>query len=88
MINEIIIPNIGANVEEGTILEWYVEEDDMVYLGDALFCYETTKGSFDIESEREGVILKILHQEGVYKPLTVVGYIGDEDDELPPELAK
>jgi pyruvate/2-oxoglutarate dehydrogenase complex dihydrolipoamide acyltransferase (E2) component len=83
MISEIIIPNMGANIEEGTIIEWYVEEDDMVYLGDALFCYETTKGTFDIEAEQDGIILKILHPDGVHKPLSVVGYIGEEGDEMP-----
>jgi pyruvate dehydrogenase E2 component (dihydrolipoamide acetyltransferase) len=83
MITEIIIPNMGANIEEGEIIEWYVKEGNMVDLGDPIFCLETTKGTFDIEAEQDGMLLKILYPDGFHRSLTVVGYIGDEGDEVP-----
>jgi pyruvate/2-oxoglutarate dehydrogenase complex dihydrolipoamide acyltransferase (E2) component len=82
MVSEVIIPNLGANIENGEIVEWHAKEGDMVYLGDPLFVLETTKGTFDIEAEQDGILLKILSPNGVHKPLTIVGYIGDEGDEI------
>ena len=83
MVSEIIIPNFGANIVEAEILEWYVNERDLVNLGDPLFSCETTKGVFDVEAEQDGMLLKILSPDGFYKNLTVVGYIGDEGDKIP-----
>ena len=82
MVSEIIIPNFGANVEEGEILEWFVNEGDMVNLGDPLFSCETTKGVFDVEAEQDGILLKIIYQDGFHENLTVVGYIGDDGDNI------
>ena len=83
MVDEIIIPNVGANIDEGEIAEWLVAEGDVVVAFDILFVYETTKAAIEVESERDGVILKIIHHNGVHKPLTVVGYIGDPGDQAP-----
>lgn len=83
MLSEIIIPNMGANIEDGKIVEWYVKEGEPVTLGTPLFTLETTKGTFDIEAETDGIVLKILHSDGQYPSLTVVGYIGDAGDALP-----
>ena len=83
MVSEIIIPNFGANIENGEIIEWYVNEGDTVYLGDPLFVFETTKGTFDVEAEQDGMLLKVLYSDGFHKNLTVVGYIGDEGDDIP-----
>ncbi len=83
MVSEVIIPNVEANIEDGEILEWYVNEGEMVYLGDPLFCFETTKGTFDVEAEQDGMLLKIIFPDGFHKNLTVVGYIGDEGAEIP-----
>jgi len=53
-------PDLGEGLEEGTILEWYVTEGQLVKDGDPLVQMETDKVVADIPSPRQGVIV-LLH---------------------------
>ncbi|MFZ2461910.1 MAG: biotin/lipoyl-containing protein, partial [Streptococcus infantarius] len=77
MANEIIMPKLGVDMQEGEILEWKFSEGDVVNEGDILLEIMSDKTNMEIEAENSGVLLKIVHPAGDVVPVTeVIGYIG------------
>ncbi len=84
MAYEILMPKLGLTMTEGTVEEWKFREGDYVKKGDALFSVSTDKLTNDVESEAEGVLLKILLPAGETAPCkAVVGYLGQEGESVP-----
>ena len=81
MIHEIEIPHLGANIDDGRVSAWAKNVGDFVETLDVLCSYETTKATFEIEAERAGYLLEILHADEVVPVLTVIGYLGDRPNE-------
>jgi len=63
-LNNITVPAMGESITEGTIYKWHVKEGDSVNLGDVLLELETDKVNLEISAEQDGVLEKILRQEG------------------------
>jgi pyruvate dehydrogenase E2 component (dihydrolipoamide acetyltransferase) len=61
----IIMPQLGETVTEGTITKWYKKVGDMVKVDETLFDVETDKVSTEIPSPVAGVIAEILVASGV-----------------------
>ncbi|HBD64394.1 MAG TPA: hypothetical protein DC038_08165 [Clostridiales bacterium] len=81
MATEIIMPQLGLTMEEGTIGKWIKQEGDKVNIGDVLVEITTDKLSSEIESEVEGVLLKIVAQEGEDIPVKgLIAIIGQEGE--------
>ncbi len=57
-------PDIGEGLDEGTILEWYVQKGQMVESSQPIVKMETDKVVTDIPSPRAGVIAAIYGKEG------------------------
>ncbi len=57
-------PDLGEGLEEGTILEWYVNEGDQVKVGDPVVQMETDKVVADIPSPKKGVITALHGNPG------------------------
>jgi len=88
MAKEVILPKLGQTMEEGTIVEWVKNEGDPVNRGDILFQVETDKAVLDVEARSKGTLRKVLVEPGVKVPvLTVVGIIGDPDEDISALLA-
>lgn len=84
MAYEILMPKLGLTMTEGTVEEWKFREGDYVKKGDALFSVSTDKLTNDVESETEGVLLKILLPAGETAPCkAVVGYLGQKGESVP-----
>lgn len=83
MANEIIMPKLGVDMQEGEILAWKKAEGDQVNEGDILLEIMSDKTNMEIEAEDSGVLLKIVHPAGDVVPVTeVIGYIGAEGEAL------
>jgi len=63
-VSEILVPDLGESISEGTIYKWLVKEGDTVGQGDVLAELETDKVNLEISAEVEGVISTILRQAG------------------------
>jgi pyruvate dehydrogenase E2 component (dihydrolipoamide acetyltransferase) len=76
------MPQMGYDMEEGTVIRWLVEEGADVALGDAVAEIETDKAAVDFESPVAGVLLKVLVAEGTTVPvgetIAVVGDAGED----------
>lgn len=84
MANEIFMPKLSSTMEEGTILQWLKEEGDSVEIGEPLFEIMTDKINIEVESYEEGVFLKKYYEVDDVVPInTVLGYIGEPNEEVP-----
>ncbi|GAB6988302.1 2-oxoglutarate dehydrogenase complex dihydrolipoyllysine-residue succinyltransferase [Paenibacillus pini] len=63
-MSDITVPAMGESITEGTIYKWHVQEGAAVSQGDVLLELETDKVNLEISAEQDGVIQKILRQEG------------------------
>ena len=69
---------------EGKVMEWYKAVGDNVAADEPLYVVANAKVNIDVESPKEGVLLKILAEEGDVIPVGgIVAYIGQPGDEVP-----
>jgi pyruvate dehydrogenase E1 component beta subunit len=64
MATEILMPALSPTMEEGTLAKWLVKEGDTVSSGDIMAEIETDKATMEFDAVDEGVIGKILVEEG------------------------
>ncbi len=64
MAHGVLMPALSPTMDAGTIARWMVKEGAHVAVGDILAEIETDKATMEIESEEEGIVAKILFQEG------------------------
>lgn len=83
MAFEIKMPQLGLTMEEGTVAKWLKQEGDSVKKGDVLLEITTDKLTSEIESEADGVLLKIVAEEGKDVPVKgLLGYIGEAGEQI------
>jgi len=61
---DVIMPQLGETVAEGTVTKWYKKVGDAIKADEALFDVETDKVSTEIPAPASGVIAEILVAEG------------------------
>ena len=87
MANEVVMPRMGLTMEEGTVVSWHKKEGDPIVSGEVLLEIETDKVTTEIEASKDGVLGKILIQEGVTVPIgTPIAIIIGEGEEVPASL--
>lgn len=64
MATEVLMPALSPTMEEGTLAKWLVKEGDTVSSGDIIAEIETDKATMEFEAVDEGVIGKILIEDG------------------------
>jgi pyruvate dehydrogenase E2 component (dihydrolipoamide acetyltransferase) len=75
---DIVMPHLSDSMEEGTILQWLVDEGAPVTEGEPLVEVETDKASVTYEAEQDGVLLRIAVGVGESAPVgSVIAVIGD-----------
>ena len=79
MPTEVVMPQMGESIAEGTITKWLVKVGDKVERDQPLFEISTDKVDAEIPSPAAGVLLEIRNQEGETVPVNqVVALIGAE----------
>ena len=61
---QILMPALSPTMTEGAIVRWLKAEGDQIKSGDLLAEIETDKATMELEAVDEGVLGKILYQEG------------------------
>ncbi len=78
MSTEIRVPTLGESIVDATIASWLKKEGDQVRRGETLVELETDKVNVEISAEQDGVLQKIVKQEGeVVSVGDVVGLVGE-----------
>ena len=69
MASEIVLPQWGMEMQDGTIIKWLKQEGDTVEEGEPLVEVETAKLNTELESTASGVLARIVAQEGEIVPI-------------------
>jgi len=76
---DVIMPQLGETVTEGTVANWYKKVGDTVKADEPLFDVETDKVTTEIPSIASGVLKAILVEPGKTVPVgTVLAVIEPE----------
>src|SRR5437762_4668971 len=57
---QLVMPEMGESVTEGTVLEWHVSEGDSIEEGDTVVEVSTDKVDAEVPAPASGTITKIL----------------------------
>ncbi len=89
MATEVLMPRQGQSVESCIIIEWKVNEGDVVSEGQALCEVETDKATFEVEATAAGTVLGIFYPADadveVLKTIAAIGEPGEDISGLRPE---
>jgi dihydrolipoamide dehydrogenase len=84
MAFELIMPQLGLTMEEGTVSKWLKQEGDAVKAGDAVVEITTDKLTNEVVSEVDGTLLKIVAQADEDVPVKgTLAWIGQPGEAIP-----
>ena len=87
MPGNIILPQWGMGMNEGTVVRWLKSQGDPISKGDALVEIESTKVNAEVEATSDGTLGRVNIEEGNTVPVgTVLGLIlleGESESDLP-----
>ena len=69
MASEIVLPQWGMEMQDGTIVRWLKQEGDTVAEGEPIVEVETAKLQTELESTASGILSRIVAQEGQIVPI-------------------
>ena len=85
MTTELTMPQMGYDMQEGTVVRWLKAEGSNVELGEPVAEIETDKAVVEFESYAAGVLQTILVEEGSTVPVgQPIAVVGDEAEAPPP----
>ena len=85
MATPVVMPQMGYDMKEGTIVRWLKREGEQVQRGEAIAEIETDKAVVSMEAYTAGVLRKIVVPEGKVAPVgEVIAVIGGKDEPIPP----
>ena len=79
---EVTMPRLSDTMEQGTIIRWNAKEGDAVASGDIIADIETDKATMEMQVFDDGVIAKIMVEEGKQVPVgTLIAMIAEEGED-------
>lgn len=90
-MSEFKLPSLGADMDQGKLLEWKVRPGDTVTRGQVVAVVDTSKAAVDVEIWQDGVIEQLRVQPGETVPvgtvLATVRGAGETSSTTPPPTA-
>ena len=84
MATDVIMPQMGFDMEEGTVVRWLKGEGEEVNRGEPIVEVETDKATVEVEAFASGILRRIVVAEGTKVPVgQMIGIIASADEELP-----
>lgn len=84
-MGEFRLPSLGADMDEGKLLQWKVQPGDAVHRGQVVAVVDTAKAAVDVEIWQDGVIEQLLVQPGQTVPVgTVLATLRDPGEHAAP----
>jgi pyruvate dehydrogenase E2 component (dihydrolipoamide acetyltransferase) len=83
MATQVIMPKLSPTMEEGQISRWLKKEGEKVSMGEPLAEIDTDKATMEMQALANGVLRKILINEGESAPLgQMIAIIGEPDEDI------
>lgn len=87
-LTDVLMPQAGQSMEEGTIVRWLKNEGDKVQAKDILLEVETDKAVVEVEAGHDGTLRKIIVPAGTTVAIrTRIALIGDANAAIPADVA-
>ena len=84
MATTVVMPQMGFDMQEGTVVRWLKQEGDEVSRGEPIAEIETDKAIVEMEAFASGVLLKTVVGEGQTVPVgQTIAVIGTPGEPLP-----
>ena len=84
MATTIVMPQMGYDMREGTVVRWRKQEGDTVSRGDVIAEIETDKATVEMEAYSAGVLGKIVAEEGRTVPVgELIAVITEPGEAIP-----
>lgn len=74
LVTKVVMPRLSLTMKEGTVIQWFKKEGDLVKKGDPLVEVLSEKVTYDVEAPASGVLRKVLETEGA--DVVVAGTLG------------
>ncbi len=87
MATNVVMPQMGYDMREGTVVRWYKQEGETVDRGEVIADIETDKATVEFEAYTGGVLGRIVAEAGVAVPVGQLIAIITEPGESVPEAA-
>ena len=93
MATTVVMPQMGYDMQEGTLIRWLKQEGEEVKRGEPIAEIETDKAVVEMEAYASGILLKAVVAEGTTVPVgQAIAFIGEAGEAIPegepaPELA-
>src|SRR6187551_606805 len=82
MTTEIVMPNLGFDVQQARLIEWLKQPGDAVQKGEVIAVVESDKANVELESVAGGTLLEQLVQAGIEVPVgSVIARIGQPSEQ-------
>jgi len=86
---EFKLPALGADMDEGTLVEWKVKAGDAVRKGQVIAVVDTTKAAVDVECWQEGTVHELVAQAGDKMPVgTLMAMLLEPGEAAPPKVSR
>jgi pyruvate dehydrogenase E2 component (dihydrolipoamide acetyltransferase) len=83
MASKVIMPKLSPTMEEGQIARWLKKEGDKVSMGEPLAEIDTDKATMEMQALSNGVLRKIIVNEGESAPLgQLIAVIAGADEDI------
>jgi len=83
MASKVIMPKLSPTMEEGQIARWLKKEGDKVSMGEPLAEIDTDKATMEMQALTNGVLRKILVNEGESAPLgQLIAIVGEPNEDI------
>ena len=84
MATTVVMPQMGYDMQEGTLVRWLKRDGEEVKRGEAIAEIETDKAVVEMEAYASGVVLKTVVEEGSTVPVgQAIAFIGTPGEPLP-----
>ena len=89
----ILMPALSPTMTEGNVAKWLKKEGETIKSGDIIAEVETDKATMEVEAIDEGVLAKIIHNDGsenisVNSLIGVISTDGDTNEDIEMFLKK
>ena len=81
MATKIVMPRLSLTMKQGTVVQWFKKEGEVVQKGEPLVEVLSEKVTYDVEAPESGVLRRILASEGSDVPVDqVIGIVAAVDE--------
>ena len=92
MADSVLMPKLGFDMAEGTLVRWVIGEGETVKKGDILAEIETDKATVEVESSFSGIVGRQLVSQGssipVGDPIAIITAPGEDFQSITPAKSK